>query len=125
MEKILPVGTVVNVEGLEAKQIIIGLLLENSNDGKVYDYLGAVYPIGYFPNENISFFDNDSILEVLHEGYHGPDHDEYVELLEIAYKRGKYENLDYEVTISTDLKQIQEKVETGEIEEVEEDFFEL
>lgn len=125
MEKILPVGSVVKVEGLEAKQVVIGLLLENTGDANVYDYLGAVYPVGYFPNENVSFFNHDSIIEVLHQGYDEPEHSEYVELLEIAYKRGKYENLEYEVTANTDLNQIKEKAAKGEIEETEEDFLEL
>lgn len=76
MERIdyLPLGSVVYLEGGSRKLLIIsrGLIVKNG-DGVVYfDYSGVPYPHG-LTDEHVAYFQHDSIVKVVFEGYRDSD----------------------------------------------------
>jgi len=80
----LTIGSVVLLKGGEQKLMIIGRkpVLEKNNDEKVYmDYVGCVYPIGILEDE-VYYFNEDDIKEVIFEGYQGEEETEVRHFIE-------------------------------------------
>ena len=46
MKELLPIGSVVTLQGTAKKVMIIGILQMQQESGKLYDYLGVPYPEG-------------------------------------------------------------------------------
>lgn len=64
----LGIGSVVLLKGEGKKVMIIGYYGLDQT-GKTVDYMGVVYPEGYFTPDKIVGFDQLDVLQVLHEGY--------------------------------------------------------
>lgn len=70
MKDLLPVGSVVMLDGGSKKTVIMGILQFNlEKQDRVYDYLGVPYPEGYMGKGSSYFFNYDSIIEVFFRGY--------------------------------------------------------
>lgn len=69
-EKYLPIGSVVNVKGLNKKMMIIGYYsLEYQNSVKIYDYVGCNYPEGMLLKNNLFSFNHSDIVSCDFVGY--------------------------------------------------------
>lgn len=85
MKDLLPVGSVVILEGGTKKVMIVGILqAKNQEDGnaKIYDYLGVPYPEGYLGEESAFLFQHESIREVNFRGYDEEERAAFLNLLE-------------------------------------------
>ena len=60
----LPVGSIVLLKGATQNVIIIGFAPIEHGQAKVWDYLGAPYPIGVISSDKNLLFDNDMLLYI-------------------------------------------------------------
>lgn len=67
MKEILPIGSVVLLEGAIDPLMIIGYLPKGI-DNVERDYMGVVYPIGLTSIEDVKAFNRKDIKEVIFEG---------------------------------------------------------
>ena len=65
----LPVGLIVLLKGATQNVIIIGFAPIEHGQAKVWDYLGAPYPIGVISSDKNLLFDNEQIDKVIAKGY--------------------------------------------------------
>ena len=74
MKNLLPIGSVVLLEGGDKDLMIIGVVQTNPDDGKQYDYLGCLYPEGYVGQEHIYLFNHEDIERIEAEGFANDEH---------------------------------------------------
>ena len=70
-EKYLPIGTVVLLKGAEKRVMITGFCaaeLKESEEAKIWDYSGCIYPEGFLNSEQICLFDHSQIVRIDHMG---------------------------------------------------------
>ena len=67
--KLLPIGSVVTLEGAEKKLMIVGESLVQEDDDTIYDYIGVPFPEGYIDSENMFLFMAKDIEIVNFVGY--------------------------------------------------------
>ena len=68
--RLLPVGSVVLLDGGEKKVMVTGFYTFPVEDSqKIYDYCGCLYPEGIVSSEKNLVFDHSQIVKVLHVGY--------------------------------------------------------
>ena len=65
----LPVGSIVLLKGATQNVIIRGFAPIEHGQAKVWDYLGAPYPIGVISSDKNLLFDNEQIDKVIAKGY--------------------------------------------------------
>lgn len=71
-EKLLPIGSIVKLEGSEKNVMVIGVCPQTRNeDGTTVtsDYVGVMYPEGYISPDFFFTFNQDQIVSVEFEGY--------------------------------------------------------
>ncbi len=77
-KELLPIGTVVLLEGGNRKVMITGYSSKNNDEEKIYDYNGCIFPEGLI--ENIfCLFDNNQIIEVIYKGLENEEFKEFIE----------------------------------------------
>lgn len=64
----LPIGSVVLLNGGAKTLLIIGRVVQNATDEKIYDYCACYYPEGYF-GDTMYFFNQPDIALVCCRGY--------------------------------------------------------
>lgn len=85
MKEYLPVGSVVKLEGLKKKVIVMGIMQRNADKpDKEYDYMGVPYPEGFMGDGSVLLFDHSIISDVLFEGYTTPERDGMFALLKLV-----------------------------------------
>ena len=70
-EKYLPIRTVVLLKGAEKRVMITGFCaaeLKESEEAKIWDYSGCIYPEGFLNSEQICLFDHSQIVRIDHMG---------------------------------------------------------
>lgn len=82
---LVPVGSVVSIEGLPPI-VVVGRALRDA-DGLVWDYLGAPYPEGLASAEGAVLLSRDMVREVLFEGCRSKRDDALAEAID-AYLAG-------------------------------------
>lgn len=83
----LPVGSVVSLKENSRNLIIIGIIQKKISTGKVYDYMGVLYPEGYIGGKMQFLFMHDDIKEVKYIGFKNDEYFKFIENL----KRFEYE----------------------------------
>ena len=83
-ERTLPVGSVVSLYGGEKRLMILGYVkyLRDDESGKVYDYCGCTYPVGYVGSEATAVFDHEDIEHIYALGFQDEVQFEFREKLE-------------------------------------------
>ncbi len=68
---LLPIGSVVALEGAEDQDIMItGYCVKKADEeGKLFDYCGCTHPIGMMSRDKTLLFDHDQIQRVRAVGY--------------------------------------------------------
>ena len=69
MKNLLPIGSVVLLEGGEKRLMIIGMIQINPDDGKQYDYLACLYPEGFVGFEYTYLFNHKDIEKTYSQGF--------------------------------------------------------
>ena len=87
---LLPVGTVIQIKGLEDKLMIIGLMqMRDGDKSTLYDYSAVLYPEGLINSDENYLFDKDQIVRVYHCGYIDDEgrayHEKIIELRDEYY----------------------------------------
>lgn len=74
---LLPIGTVVQLEGGTKKVMITGYYSKAEGENKIYQYNGCIFPEGFM--ENIfCLFDHNQIKEVFYKGLENDEYENYV-----------------------------------------------
>ena len=69
MKQFLPVGSVVLLEGGDKRLMVYGIMQNNPEDKKQYDYIGCLYPEGFVGAEHNYLFNNEDIKNVEFIGF--------------------------------------------------------
>lgn len=64
-DHMLPIGSLVKVYGVENRLLIIGSNMADEETGRVYDYCGCFYPVGFLGGSRVANFNHDDI-EILY-----------------------------------------------------------
>lgn len=68
VEKYLPVGTIVHLFNGKKNVMVCGFCIISKEDGKMYDYVGCLYPEGMVSSEFNLLFNHEQVQDVLHMG---------------------------------------------------------
>ena len=69
-EYLLPIGSVVKLNGYDKLLMIFGVLQKNANNPNVvYDYIGVPYPEGHYDPKLHVGFNKDDIEKAIFRGY--------------------------------------------------------
>jgi len=79
MDKILPIGSVVRLKKGEVDLMIVNRAPLYNNNGEIgyFDYAACIYPIGITVDNNMFFFNEEDIENVIFEGYLGESEIEF------------------------------------------------
>lgn len=81
-EKVLPIGSVVLLNGAQRRVMIIGYQRTAANNEEhIYDYCGCPYPEGYISPEKTLLFDHDQIDRLISIGFQNAEEVEFQEKL--------------------------------------------
>lgn len=78
-DKYLPLGSVVLLRGASKRLMIIGFCSYSTSDvgGKMYDYIGCLYPEGIISSEETALFNHEDINKVYYMGYSDKEEKEF------------------------------------------------
>lgn len=86
MERILPIGSVVLLQGAIKKLMIMGIKQKKADEPEQeYDYIGVPYPEGFLRSDMTYLFNQEDINDVVFYGYENPEWQHLIELVEEAY----------------------------------------
>lgn len=87
MKNLLPVGSIVQIEGGTRKTVIIGILQYNQEKpDKLYDYLGVPYPEGFIGQGSTYLFNHEAISEVVYKGFEDEERKKFMNLVDKIQK---------------------------------------
>jgi hypothetical protein len=86
MEDLLPIGSVVLLNGANKKLMIYGRKQLQADTGKLWDYVGCLYPEGNITAEYTYMFNHTDIKEVFFVGYKNEE-EEKLQILLRALKQ--------------------------------------
>ena len=85
VRELLPIGSVVILEGAEKRTMIYGVKQIDSATEIEYDYIGVMYPEGNMGDGTSYFFNHDSIVNVFYRGYEDEERTAFIEKLADYY----------------------------------------
>lgn len=88
IKKLLPLGSVVLLEGGEKKLMIYGRVQKQENTNDIWDYIGCLYPEGNISEEYVFLFNHSNIKKVYHEGYSDEEEAEIQKLIQQSVLEG-------------------------------------
>ena len=68
-DHLLPVGSLVKVEGEEQRLMIIGCNMQDERTGRIYDYCACFYPVGFLSPDQVAQFNHRDIEIIYSVGY--------------------------------------------------------
>ena len=104
MRDLLPIGSIVLLNGGEKRLMIIGVIQINPTDGKQYDYLACLYPEGFVGPEHTYLFNHDDIDKIDAEGFVDEEHNTFrAQLAELLQEQVEPDpGLDLDVDLELD-----------------------
>lgn len=91
MKDLLPIGSVVTLQGTAKKVMIIGILQMQPDTGRLYDYLGVPYPEGFVSAKKNLVFNHELINDVVFTGYDNPERQGFLKLMSVVYEKAMAE----------------------------------
>ncbi len=67
---LLPIGSVVLLRNGNKRLMIYGFLQKHLASGRIFDYIGCLYPEGFISPEYSFVFDHADIVQVIHHGFY-------------------------------------------------------
>lgn len=81
-EKYLPIGTVVMLNGGKKRVMVTGFCcMDKSDDSKIYDYSGCLYPEGFISSDKNFLFNHEQIDKVYYMGLSDDEEKKFKEKL--------------------------------------------
>jgi len=78
VQRLLPIGSVVKIKGVDVKMVITSNLMKRDIDGKedekVWEYMANIYPFGVKNNEDFWYFNTEDITDIYFVGYADDDY---------------------------------------------------
>lgn len=87
IKNLLPIGSIVLLEGGTKKLMIYGVKQIDSEDNVEYDYIGVVYPEGNMGKGTQFLFNHADIKEVIFKGFEDDERNTFIEKLDNYYKQ--------------------------------------
>jgi hypothetical protein len=84
LKELLPIGSIVLLEGGEKKLMIYGRLQQQEGTDIVWNYIGCLYPEGNINNDFTYLFNHDNIREVCFEGYRDEEENKIQKVIQQA-----------------------------------------
>lgn len=82
-KKILPLGSVVLLNGGTKKVMIIGYCMRTpERPNKLYDYCGCIFPEGVLRSDVTCVFNHNQIKEVCFSGFQNEESDKFIDRVE-------------------------------------------
>lgn len=81
MKNLLPIGSVVLLQGGQKKVMIYGRMQRQLENGKEWDYIACLYPEGNIDPNKCFLFNHDQIDTVYFLGYQGPEEFKFKEIM--------------------------------------------
>ena len=66
---LLPIGSVVLLKESTKKLMIVGLCQKGASDGKLWEYVGVVFPEGFLSPDKMFLFNGDQIEQLFAVGF--------------------------------------------------------
>ena len=89
VNELLPIGSIVLLEGEEKKLIIFGVGQTQLEENKDFDYIGVVYPEGNMGEGSQFLFNHSDIEEIVFRGYEDEERDNFLEMLNSYFEENK------------------------------------
>ena len=86
IKELLPIGSVVLLEGGQKRVMVFGVKQTNRDDNLEYDYIGVMYPEGNVEEVGQFLFNHEDIDQVFFRGIEDPEREEFIEHLDEFYK---------------------------------------
>lgn len=82
-DRVLPIGSVVLLEGAESRLMILGYQRKSADptDEMIYDYCGCPYPQGYLSPEKTAIFNHNKIDRIISVGLQNAAYDKLADRL--------------------------------------------
>lgn len=81
----LPIGTVVVLKEGTKRVMIVGVLQRDANNGRLWEYVGVLYPEGYINSDQMYLFNGDAIDKVFALGYQDEEQFAFKEMADQKY----------------------------------------
>lgn len=79
---LLPLGSVVSLDGASMRLMVIGRLQQNGDTGEIYDYSAVLWPMGLINTDKHYLFNNEAIDRIWFLGLQDTEEFEYRKYLE-------------------------------------------
>ena len=89
VNELLPIGSIVLLEGAEKKLMIFGVGQTQLEEKKDFDYIGVVYPEGNMGEGSQFLFNHSDIEEIVFRGYEDEERDNFLEMLNSYFEENK------------------------------------
>lgn len=89
VNELLPIGSIVLLEGAEKKLMIFGVGQTQLEENKDFDYIGVVYPEGNMGEGSQFLFNHSDIEEIVFRGYEDEERDNFLEMLNSYFGENK------------------------------------
>jgi hypothetical protein len=86
IKELLPIGTIVLLEGGEKRLMIYGVKQIDQETGIEYDYIGVVYPEGNMGAGTQFLFNHSQIKEVYFKGFEDEERIDFIDKLDKFYR---------------------------------------
>lgn len=80
-KKLLPIGSVVTLEGIKNRLMITGHLQKQANSEIIWDYAAVPYPVGLIDPTHMILFNHDKIVLISYIGLQDEEGLSYMEEL--------------------------------------------
>lgn len=81
MKKLFPIGSVVSLEGVATRVMIIGHMQSQADNHQIWDYAAVPYPIGIIDPDKFILFNHDKINVLFFLGLQDKEGLEYMKTL--------------------------------------------
>lgn len=86
VKDLLPIGTIVLLEGGEKRIMIYGIKQsDEENPGVEYDYIGVMYPEGNLGSDYQFLFNHENIESIVFMGFEDEERDDFISRLSDYY----------------------------------------
>ena len=89
VNELLPIGSIVLLEGAEKKLMIFGVGQTQLEENKDFDYIGVVYPEGNMGEGSQFLFNHSDKEEIVFRGYEDEERDNFLEMLNSYFEENK------------------------------------